>query len=184
MLELLDTPAEIPFFSDLIHREIVYRLLQCPQGDLLRAIARLDDDRRGTGKALAWLRANYAKPFRLEQLASMARMGTSTFNHRFRAPTSLSPLQYQKQLRLLSARVSTRQQPPSKLASKASLSSPANTNVSSASLQCATFGEFGLPTLHPDCTGLPAALPVSGISRNSLCRRKFKLPGPATIRIG
>jgi AraC-like DNA-binding protein len=104
MLELLDTPAEIPFFSDLIHREIVYRLLQCPQGDLLRAIARLDDDRRGTGKALAWLRANYAKPFRLEQLASMARMGTSTFNHRFRAATSLSPLQYQKQLRLLSAR--------------------------------------------------------------------------------
>jgi len=103
MLELLDTPAEIPFFSDLIYREIVYRLLQCPQGDLLRAIARLDDDRRGTAKALTWLRANYAKPFRLKQLASIAGMGISTFNHRFRAATSQSPLQYQKQLRLLSA---------------------------------------------------------------------------------
>jgi len=104
MLELLDTPAEIPFFGDLIHREIVYRLLQCPQGDLLRAIAKLEGDRRGTAKALAWLRANYVKPFRLEQLASIARMGVSTLNHRFRAATSLSPLQYQKQLRLLSAR--------------------------------------------------------------------------------
>jgi len=104
MLELLDTPAEIPFLGDLIHREIVYRLLQCPQGDLLRAIAKLEGDRRGTAKALAWLRANYVKPFRLEQLASIARMGVSTLNHRFRAATSLSPLQYQKQLRLLSAR--------------------------------------------------------------------------------
>jgi len=104
MIEMLDAPSEIPFFNDLIHREIVYRLLQCPQGDLLRAIARLDDGRRGTAKALAWLRANYAKPFRLEQLASIARMGVSTFNHRFRAATSLSPLQYQKQLRLLSTR--------------------------------------------------------------------------------
>lgn len=61
LVDLLDTPAEIPFFSDLIHREIIYRLLQYPQGDRLRAIARLDDQGRGTAKALAWLRANYTK---------------------------------------------------------------------------------------------------------------------------
>jgi AraC-like DNA-binding protein len=104
LLDLLDAPAEIPFLSDLIHREIVYRLLQYPQGDLLRAIARVDDPGRGTAKARAWLRANYTKPFRLDQLAAVARMGVSTLNHHFRATTSLSPLQYHKQLRLVGAR--------------------------------------------------------------------------------
>lgn len=103
-MDLLDAPAEIPFFSNLIHREIVYRLLQYPQGDRLRAIARLDERGRGTAKALAWLRANYMKPFRLDHLASIARMGVSTLNHHFRAVTAQSPLQYQKQLRLTGAR--------------------------------------------------------------------------------
>jgi AraC-like DNA-binding protein len=104
LVDLLDAPAEIPFFSNLIHREIVYRLLQYPQGERLRAIARLDEQGRGTAKALAWLRANYMKPFRLYQLASVARMGISTLHHHFRAATALSPLQYQKQLRLMGAR--------------------------------------------------------------------------------
>ena len=84
--------------------EIVYRLLQYPQGNRLRAIARLDEQGCGTAKALAWLRANYMKPFRLGQLASVARMGISTLNHHFHAVTALSPLQYQKQLRLMGAR--------------------------------------------------------------------------------
>ncbi len=104
LVDLLDTPAEIPFFSNLIHREIVYRLLQYPQGERLRAIARLGEPGRGTAKALTWLRANYMKPFRLKQLASVARMGISTLHHHFRAVTTLSPLQYQKQLRLMGAR--------------------------------------------------------------------------------
>jgi AraC-like DNA-binding protein len=104
LLDLLDTPAEIAFFSDLIHREIVFRLLQYPQGDRLRAIARVDDPGRGTAKALAWLRANYTKPFRLDELAAVAGMGVSTLNHHFRATTSLSPLQYHKHLRLVGAR--------------------------------------------------------------------------------
>jgi AraC-like DNA-binding protein len=104
LLKILDTPSEIPFFTKLIQREIAYRLLQYPQGDFLRALARLDDERKGAAKALAWLRANYMKPFRLEQLAEIARMGVSTLNHHFRAVTALSPLQYQKQLRLMGAR--------------------------------------------------------------------------------
>jgi transcriptional regulator GlxA family with amidase domain len=58
-------------------------------------MARLDDERKETAKALAWLRANYVKPFRLEELAEIARMGVSTLNHHFRAVTALSPLQYQ-----------------------------------------------------------------------------------------
>ena len=71
---------------------------------LFRSIARLDDERKGAAKALAWLRANYMKPFRLDQLAEIARMGVSMLNHHFRAVTALSPLQYQKQLRLVGAR--------------------------------------------------------------------------------
>jgi len=104
LVDLLDAPADIPFFSSLIHREIVYRLLQSPHGDRLRAIARLDHKGRGTAKALTWLRANYTKRFCLDELASIALMGISTFNHQFRAATSISPLQYQKQLRLFAAR--------------------------------------------------------------------------------
>jgi AraC-like DNA-binding protein len=79
-------------------------LLRYPQGDRLRAIARVDDSGRGTAKALAWLRANYTKPFRPDELAAVARMGVSTLNHHFRTATSLSPLQYHKQLRLMGAR--------------------------------------------------------------------------------
>jgi len=104
LLDLLDAPSDISFLSSLIHREIVYRLLQSRHGDRLRAISRLDHEGRGTGKALLWLRNNYTKPFHLEELAAMARMGISTFNHHFRAVTSISPLQYQKQLRLFAAR--------------------------------------------------------------------------------
>ena len=59
---------------------------------------------RGTAKALAWLRANYMKSFRLDELASVAGMGISTLHHRFRAATGLSPLQCQKQLRLVGAK--------------------------------------------------------------------------------
>lgn len=104
LVDLVGAPADIPFFSNLIQREIVYRLLQSSQGDRLRANARLDAQGRGTAKALAWLRSNYTKPFRIEELAAVARMGVSTLHHHFRAATSLSPLQYQKQLRLVAAR--------------------------------------------------------------------------------
>jgi AraC-like DNA-binding protein len=104
LLELLDAPEDIPFLSKLIHREIIYRLLRGPQGERLRAIATLGDQSHRTAKAIAWLRANYAKPLRVEELAEVARMGMSTLHHHFRSLTAMSPLQYQKQLRLLAAR--------------------------------------------------------------------------------
>ena len=104
LLDLLDTPEDIPFLSSLIQREIVYRLLRGPQGARLRAIATLGNQSHRTAKAIAWLRANYAKPLRLEELAEVARMGMSTLHHHFRALTAMSPLQYQKQLRLVAAR--------------------------------------------------------------------------------
>ncbi|HKU22695.1 MAG TPA: AraC family transcriptional regulator [Terriglobales bacterium] len=104
LLDLLDAPEDIPFLSSVVQREIVYRLLRGPQGARLRAIATLGDQSHRTAKAIAWLRANYAKPLRLEELAEVARMGMSTLHHHFRALTAMSPLQYQKQLRLVAAR--------------------------------------------------------------------------------
>src|SRR6266550_261829 len=104
LLGLLDTPEDVPFMSNLIQREIVYRLLRGPQGDRLRGIATLGDQSHRTAKAIAWLRVNYAKPLRVEELAEVARMGVSTLHHHFRSLTAMSPLQYQKQLRLVAAR--------------------------------------------------------------------------------
>jgi AraC-like DNA-binding protein len=104
LIELLDTPEDIPFLSHLIEREIVYRILKTPQGERLRGIATTGDLGHRTARAISWLRANYTKPLHMEELAAEARMGVSTLHHQFRALTAMSPLQYQKQLRLQAAR--------------------------------------------------------------------------------
>jgi AraC-like DNA-binding protein len=104
LVDLLDHPRDIPFLGSLIRREIIYRLLRSPQGKHLRAIATLGEQSHRTAKAVAWLRMNYAKPLRVEELAAMAQMGVSTLHHHFRSLTLMSPLQYQKQLRLHVAR--------------------------------------------------------------------------------
>jgi AraC-like DNA-binding protein len=104
LVDLLQTPQDIPFLSGLIQREIIYRILQSAEGARLRAIATLGDQSHRTAKAIAWIRANYAKPLRLEDLAETACMGVSTLHHHFRMLTAMSPLQYQKQLRLQAAR--------------------------------------------------------------------------------
>jgi AraC-like DNA-binding protein len=104
LVDLLDAPQDIPFLSSLIQREIVFRLLRSPQGKHLRAIATLGEQSHRTAKAVEWLRTNYTKPLRVEELANLARMGVSTLHHQFRSLTAMSPLQYQKQLRLHTAR--------------------------------------------------------------------------------
>ncbi len=104
LIDLLNTPQDIPFLSGLIQREIIYRILRGPEGARLRAIATLGDQSHRTAKAIAWVRTNYAKPLRVEDLAKIAGMGVSTLHHHFRALTAMSPLQYQKQLRLQAAR--------------------------------------------------------------------------------
>jgi len=104
LVNLLGCPRDIPFLSGLIQREIVYRILCGSAGARLRSVATLGDQSYRTAKAIAWIIANYAKPLRLEELAEVAGMGVSTLHHHFRMLTALSPLQYQKQLRLQSAR--------------------------------------------------------------------------------
>ncbi len=104
LVELLANPRDIPFLSGLIQREIIYRLLCGPEGARLRAIATSGDQSHRTARAIEWIRDNYAKPVRVEELAEIAGMGVSTLHHHFRVLTHMSPLQYQKQLRLQAAR--------------------------------------------------------------------------------
>jgi AraC-like DNA-binding protein len=104
LVDLLETPQDIPFLSGMIQREIVYRILRSAEGARLRAIATLGEQSHRTAKAIAWIMANYAKPLRVENLAELAGMGVSTLHHHFRVLTAMSPLQYQKQLRLQAAR--------------------------------------------------------------------------------
>jgi AraC-like DNA-binding protein len=104
LMDLLDSPQDIPFLGGLIQRELIYRILRGPEGARLRAIATLGDQSHRTAKAIAWIKANYAKPLRVEDLAQIAGMGLSTLHHHFRVLTAMSPLQYQKQIRLQAAR--------------------------------------------------------------------------------
>ncbi len=99
-MDLLNNQKDILFLSGLIEREIIYRVLRGPEGARLRAIATLGDQSHRTAREIAWIRANYAKPLRVEDLADMASMGVSTLHHHFRALTALSPLPYHKQIRL------------------------------------------------------------------------------------
>jgi AraC-like DNA-binding protein len=101
---LLETPKDIPFLSGLLQREIIYRLLRGPEGGRLRAIATLGDQSHRTAKVIAWLKSNFTKPVRVEDLAAIAGMGLTAFHNHFRSLTAMSPLQYQKQLRLHAAR--------------------------------------------------------------------------------
>lgn len=104
LVDLLSSPHDIPFLSGLIQREIIYRVLRSPEGARLRAIATLGDQSHRAAKAAAWIASNYARPLRVEDLAQVATMGVSTLHHHFRMLTAMTPLQYQKQLRLQAAR--------------------------------------------------------------------------------
>jgi transcriptional regulator GlxA family with amidase domain len=104
LVEVLENPQDIPFLSGLIQHEIIYRILQGPEAARLRAIATRGDQSQRTTKAISWIKANFAKPLRVDELARVAGMGVSTFHNHFRALTAMSPLQYHKQLRLQAAR--------------------------------------------------------------------------------
>jgi AraC-like DNA-binding protein len=101
---LEDQPKDIPFMGGLLVREITYRLLLSPAGAWLREIAMLGTRCNRIAGAIAWLRENYARSIRIEELADIAAMGVSTLHHHFNAITHMSPLQFQKQIRLHEAR--------------------------------------------------------------------------------
>lgn len=104
LVGLLDTPEDIAYISTLLQKEIVYRVLRTPQAQSLRAVVTNGDLSAQTARVMTWLRKNYAKPLHMDELASLAHMGVSTLHHQFRALTCMTPLQYQKQIRLQTAR--------------------------------------------------------------------------------
>ena len=104
LLRLLDTPDDIRVLAPLAERELFYRLLQGPHGALLRQLAVGDSRLSQVRRAIAWIRADVARPLRVEALAAHVGMSPSSFHRHFKAVTGLSPLQYQKQIRLQEAR--------------------------------------------------------------------------------
>jgi AraC-like DNA-binding protein len=104
LARLLENPTEAPFLAPLIAREIVYRLLRGEQGDRLRYIAALSGVTAPIAKAIERLHKDFDQPFRIDSIARELGMSASGFHHRFKAVTAMSPLQFQKRLRLQEAR--------------------------------------------------------------------------------
>jgi AraC-like DNA-binding protein len=104
MLRLMDRPAEIAALAPAYEREILFRVLQGPHGWMLRDIATPGTALSRISVTIHWIRRHFDKPLRVEALAEMAALSVSAFHRHFKAVTALSPLQYQKRIRLLQAR--------------------------------------------------------------------------------
>lgn len=104
LTDLLGEPAAIPVLSPLIQREIHFRLLTSDQGARLWQIASAGSQSQRIARAIDWLKANFTEPLRVPELAERVQMSPSSLHHHFRLLTAMSPLQYQKWLRLHEAR--------------------------------------------------------------------------------
>ncbi len=104
LLELLDTPADAAVLAPMIRREILYRLLLSDGGGTLHQIARIDSRLSRIHRALQWIKSHYAEALSIDALATLAGMSRASFHRHFKAATAMSPLQYQKALRLQEAR--------------------------------------------------------------------------------
>ncbi|MDB5826989.1 MAG: transcriptional regulator, AraC family [Variovorax sp.] len=104
MLRLTERPSDIAALAPAYEREILYRVLQGPHGGMLRDIASPDSAMARVSLAIQWIRRDFALQLRVEDLADKAAMSVSAFHRHFKAVTALSPVQYQKRIRLLQAR--------------------------------------------------------------------------------
>ena len=104
LMRLLDTPQDIRILAPLVVREMLYRLLVSEHAAPLRHIALADQRQQSVNRAISWIKENYAAPFRIEAVARHTGVSSSALHHNFKAVTAMSPLQYQKQLRLQEAR--------------------------------------------------------------------------------
>jgi AraC-like DNA-binding protein len=104
LLRLLDTPAHAKPLAPLIRQEILYRLLSGPSGSRLLEISRRDSPSNRVAKALDWLREHFAEGLMVGELAHHAGMSPSSFHQHFKAVTGMTPIQYQKRIRLHEAR--------------------------------------------------------------------------------
>ncbi|HWO63683.1 MAG TPA: AraC family transcriptional regulator, partial [Umezawaea sp.] len=104
LLRLVDRPDDIPVLGQAIEREIVWRLLNGEQAEIVRQIGLTDSRLAQIAQAVKWIRAHYAEQIRVEELARTASMSVTSFHRHFRAITTMSPIQYQKRIRLQEAR--------------------------------------------------------------------------------
>lgn len=104
LARLLNSPRDIPALAPLAEREILYRLLLCEGAAKLRQIAMADSRLQQVSRAIRWIRQYYAEPFSIDTVAAEARMSSSSLHHHFKTVTGMTPLQYQKQIRLQEAR--------------------------------------------------------------------------------
>jgi AraC-like DNA-binding protein len=104
MVKLLDTPEDIGVLAPVVQREIYYRLLRGELGHRMVDLAQSEGGSHRIVRAIEWLKQHYAVPLRIEELADAVHMSQSALHHRFKAVTAMSPLQYQKHLRLHEAR--------------------------------------------------------------------------------
>jgi AraC-like DNA-binding protein len=104
LVDLLFNEQDIAILAPAIKREIIYRLLISEQGTHLRQIASAGSQSQQVARTVEYMKESFAKPLPVEDLATRAGMSVSTFHNHFRAMTALSPLQFQKQLRLQEAR--------------------------------------------------------------------------------
>jgi AraC-like DNA-binding protein len=148
LIDLLDEPKDIPILAPVIQREIFYRLLVGDQGTRLRQMASSGSQSQQIARAISWLINNFAQPLRIDDLAAQINMSTSTFHHHFRTVTAMSPLQYQKWLRLNEARrlMLTEKQDVAAAAFQVGYESPSQFSREYSRL-------FGSPPLH-DITNL------------------------------
>jgi AraC-like DNA-binding protein len=104
LLRLLESPADIPALGPLAEREVLYRLMRGEHGARIAQMATSHSHSGRVTKAITWLRTHFAEPLRIEDFAREANMSTSSLHQHFKAVTAMSPLQFQKHLRLQEAR--------------------------------------------------------------------------------
>jgi AraC-like DNA-binding protein len=105
MLRLLNHPRDIPVLAPLIKREILWRLITGEQGAVVRQLGLADSSLSHVAHAVRWIRDNYREAFRVDDVAKMSGMSVSAFYRNFQAVTAMSPIQFQKQIRLQQARL-------------------------------------------------------------------------------
>jgi AraC-like DNA-binding protein len=105
LLRLLDRPRDRKALAPLFKREILWRLMTGQQGDAVRQLGLADSSLSHITRAVRWIRENYDRPFRVEEVAQISGMSVSAFHRNFQAVTSMSPIQYQKHIRLQAARL-------------------------------------------------------------------------------
>jgi len=105
MVRLLDRPGDREILAPMIEREILWRLVNGPLSESVRQIGLTDSSLTHVSRAVRWISEHYSKPFRVEDLARSCGMSTSAFHRNFQGVTALSPIQFQKQIRLQKSRL-------------------------------------------------------------------------------